>query len=224
MAEARALDNLRHEADVFSSDGEKVGKLHSVVVDSGDNEVTHLAVNAGPFFPAIGFGDPKIVSVDIEDMKDATEERVDLALSKAAFAALPPYSHQHFYAVPKQETHPGGGVSRMWDLGSALAASLATLGSGIGVPAEHVVKGTFERSILNDTPVWRVEPHMLIGEVERVIVDEESDEIQSLVIRRGAIFAEEVVLPMSYVTEVRDGVIRAQLSDAEIEALEAYHA
>ena len=219
---ARPIDDLRHEADVFTSDGKKVGKLHAVIVEPGDNEMTHLAVNTGPFFPAIGFGDPKIVSVDGEELADATEDRVDLRMNEQQFAQLPLYEHRHFFAVPEDEQHAESRPRRLWDAGTALAASLAQLGSGIGVPAEHMLKASFERSILNDTPVWRQDPHMLLGQVERVIVDEETDEMQSLVVRRGAFFSEEVVLPMNYITEIRDGVIRAQLTDNEIESLEEY--
>jgi sporulation protein YlmC with PRC-barrel domain len=213
---------------VYSSDGREVGTLHAIVVDPRDNEVTHVAVNAGPHFPQTGFGDPKIVSVDFDRLKSATADRADLALTQAEFDALPPYEHRHFYEVPPEEeeapppeaAEEDKGLSRWWNTGIAIGASLATLGSGIAVPAEHFQKAGFERHILNDAPVWRTEPNTHIGDVESVIVNEETDEIEALVIRRGALFHEEVTLPMRYVTEIRDGVIHAQLTDAELEGLE----
>jgi len=55
-----------------------------------------------------------------------------------------------------------------------------------------------------------------------VLVDEETDEIKELVIRRGVLFHEDVVLPMDYVTEVLDGVVHVQISDAELRRLQPY--
>ena len=223
MTTEHALENLRHGVDIATIDGHDVGKLHAIVVDPADNQVTHLAVNTGPHFPEPGFGDPRIVSVDMDRVGEITDSRIVLALSDAEFAALPLYGHTHFFDVPDSEQTPDApGVSRLWNVASAVAAALAQLGSGIAIPAEHVQKASFERHILNDAPVWRSEPHTHIGDVERVLIDDTTDEIAALVIKRGVVFTEDVVLPIRYVTEIRDGVIRAQISDEEIEALEEF--
>jgi uncharacterized protein YrrD len=221
------LDQLRHGAPVYGSDGERLGKLHAIVVDPRDNEVTHIAVNAGPHFPEPGFGDPKIVSVDIERLRDATDGRVDLDVAKAEFADLPLYEHTHFFTVPDAPPPPeppqeGGLPTKLWNAGVAIAASLSTLGSGLAIPAEHFAKASFERHILNDSPVWRIEPHEELGEVEQVIVDEETDELVGFVMREGGVFREQVVLPIGLVTEIRDGVIRIHASDEELAGLETY--
>ena len=223
MAANKALDDLRHGADVLASDGKEAGKLHAIVVDPGSNQVTHLAVNTGPHFPEPGFGDPKIVSVDMDEVAEIKAERIDLAITAAAFGALPLYEHTHFFAVPDSEQTPEpAGVSRLWSVASAIAAALARLGTGIAVPAEHFQKAQFERHILNDAPVWRAEPHTHVGDVERVLIDDTTDEIEALVIKRGVVFTTDVVLPMRYVTEIRDGMIRAQISEDELKALEEF--
>jgi sporulation protein YlmC with PRC-barrel domain len=217
------LDNLRPESDVRTSDGETVGRLHAVIVDPRENRVTHIAVNTGPFAPEPGFGDPKIVVVDIEQMSDATDDGVELAIRAGDFASLPPYGHTHFFDVPDGEGPPApSGMSRLWDAGVVIATSLSRLGTGLAIPAEHFQRATFERHILEDSPVWRIEPNNHIGDVERVLVDEATDQIAAIVIRRGVVFHEDVVLPISYVTEIRDGLIRVQISNDEIEALEPF--
>lgn len=226
----RSVDDLRPEAEVRTSDGKEAGKLHAVVLDPRENRVTHLAVNTGPFFPEPGFGDPKIVAVDIDKLKDATSEGVEVALTAAELEKLPLYGHTHFFEVPDdvpaetpaEEAAPRTGVSRLWDAGVAIAASLAQLGTGIAIPAEHFQRASFERHILNDTPVWRVEPNVYLGDVERVLVDDETDVIVSLVIKRGEFFPDEVVLPIHYVTEIRDGLIHAQIPNEQLGALEKY--
>jgi sporulation protein YlmC with PRC-barrel domain len=223
------LENLRHGAHVESADGKDVGRLHSVVVDPRDNEVTHIIVNAGPHFPEPGFGAPELINVPIEQMEDAGEEKVVLRCSREEFRKLPSWVERDFTPAPSSEAGAAqekaertDQVHRLWNTGVALAASFASLLTGIAVPAEKVRKASFERQILNDAPVWRLEPHTHIGDVERVLVDEETDEIKELVIRRGAFFGEDVVLPMAYVTEIQDGVVHVQLTDEELRGLQTY--
>jgi len=85
-----------------------------------------------------------------------------------------------------------------------------------------VRKASFGRQILIAAPIWRLEPHSHIGDVERVLVDEDTDEIRDLVIRRGVVFHQDVVLPVDYVTEILDGVIHVQISDDELRGLQPY--
>jgi uncharacterized protein YrrD len=85
-----------------------------------------------------------------------------------------------------------------------------------------VASASYERSILNDAPVWRVEPPVHIGNVESVLIDAETDQLTGLVIHRGVLFPHEVFLPMRYVTEIRDGIIHAALTDEALDALEKH--
>ena len=178
-----------------------------------------MAVNKGPYFPDPGFGSPDIASTEIAHVRSADGDSVNLDLTLEQFAALPKYEHEHFFAIPSDEQQPDAEKpSRLWGIAQALATSLASLGSGIAVPAEHFAKAPFERHILDDAPVWRDDPGTHIGDVERVLVDD-TNAIVGLVIKRGVVFHEEVVLPMKYVTEVRDGGIIVQLPDEDLESL-----
>jgi hypothetical protein len=155
-------------------------------------------------------------------MADAQEGRVILRVTKRRFKEMPSYVERSFSAPPPGRGAPSDRPEHhVWDVGQALVASLSGVG-GIPVPRETFRRAEFERHILNDSPVWRQEPHEQIGEVERVLVDEQNDDVEALVIRRGWLFTEDVVLPVDYVTEVLDGVVRVQLSDAEIEQLEQF--
>lgn len=217
------IDDLKNGTDVYSADGQKVGTLHAVILDPRDNRVTHLAVDTGPHFPEPGFGSPTIVSVDIDQLRKADGESVDLAVSEADFKNLPLYEHEHFFAIPEEEQPDNkGGPRRLWDVGVSVAAALAGVGTGLAVPAEHFARAPYERHILDDAPVWRDEPNQHIGDVERVLIDDESNRIVGLVIRRGVLFGEEVVLPIENVAEVRDGAIIARLSESEAENLTPY--
>jgi len=223
MAHAH-LDNLRPGADVRSSDDKEVGKLHAVIVDPREDRVTHIVVNTGPHFPQPGFGAPNLITVPVEQMEDAQEDRVLLKCTERQFAGMPSYVERRFTPprpAPSDQPRRERTTDTLWDVGVAVAAALTASG-GIGVPAETFRKASFERQILDDAPVWRLEPFSHIGDVERVLIDE-TDEIVALVIRRGVLFHHEVVLPIDYVTEIVDGFINVRISDDELEKLEAYH-
>ncbi|MEK7248379.1 MAG: PRC-barrel domain-containing protein, partial [Chloroflexota bacterium] len=176
MTEQHTIEDLRNGSDVYSADGQKLGTLHAIVLDPRDNRVTHIAVDAGPHFPEPGFGSPKIISVDIGQLRKADGESVDLAITEAGFRKLPLYEHEHFFAIPAAEQpSEETGPRRLWDVGLTVAAALAGLGTGLAVPAEHFAKAPFERHILDDAPVWRDEPNRHIGDVERVLIDDETN-------------------------------------------------
>jgi len=227
MTDSHPLDNLRPGADVTSADNEEVGKLHAVIMDPRDNRVTHIVVNTGPHFPEPGFGAPNLITVPVDEMADAQEEKVILKCTKRQFSKMPQYVERRYTPPPSQSERVPRERERpshlLWDVGAALVAALAASG-GIGIPAESFRKAKFERQILDDAPVWRLEPFSHIGDVERVLVDEETDEIVALVIRRGVIFHHDVVLPIDHVTEVLDGFINVRISDKELTQLDAYHA
>jgi len=226
MTDSRALDNLRPGADVTSADNEEVGKLHAVIMNPKDNRVTHIVVNTGPHFPEPGFGAPNLITVPVDQMADAQEEKVILKCTKRRFSKMPQYVERRYTPPPpsRSERAPRERSTHLlWDVGVALAAALAASGS-IGIPTESFRKAKFERQILDDAPVWRLEPFSHIGDVERVLVNEETDEIVALVIRRGVLFHHDVVLPIDYVTEVLDGFINVRISDEELRQLAAYDA
>jgi len=220
------LEDLKHGAHVYTSDGEDAATVHAIILAPGSNEVTHIAVNVGPHFPEPGFGAPEVKVVEVDHIKSTDEHRVELNVTKEALNKMPDFDHSHYFRVPKDEliddTPPSeetGGW--LWNTAVAITRSLSSLG-GIAVPVEHINSSKYERSILNDAPVWRTDPNTHIGNVESVLVDETTDDVAGLVIHRGVLFPVEVVLPMKYVTEIRDGVIHAQLSDEELHALEKY--
>lgn len=224
MGERRLLDNLHPGAPVIAADNRQVGRLHAVVVDPRDNEVTHIVVNAGPHFPEPGFGAPRLVDVPVAEMVDASEERVLLKCTRDAFARLPEYAERSFITPPaaaasSRETP----VRLLWNVGVALAASFSKLLTGIAVPLETFRRASFERHIMHGAPVWRTDPHSHIGNVDRVLVNEENDEIEALVIRRGVLFPDDVILPIEYVTEILDGVVHVRISDQDLLRLDRFH-
>jgi uncharacterized protein YrrD len=72
--------------------------------------------------------------------------------------------------------------------------------------------------INKDSPVWRLDPHQKLGEVERVIFDG-ARRITGLVVRRGFLLHRDVVLPVGHVVEVVAGIVRVDIDDNALAAL-----
>src|SRR5207248_10378616 len=77
--------------------------------------------------------------------------------------------------------------------------------------------GEFE--IKKDSPVWRLNPHEKIGEVDDVIFEERSKRVTALVVRRGHLFSKDVELPSESIVEVVADIVRVDLRYEELERL-----
>src|SRR4030042_534547 len=124
----------------MSADNEEVGKPHAVIMDPRDNRVTHIVINTGPHFPEPGFGAPDLITVPVDQMVDAQEERVILKCTKRRFAKMPLYVERRYGPPPPPQSErlpqePERRAHLLWDVGAALVAALAA-SSGIGIPAE----------------------------------------------------------------------------------------
>jgi uncharacterized protein YrrD len=87
---------------------------------------------------------------------------------------------------------------------------------------ERNVLAAHEADIPDDAPVWRMNPHEKIGEVDRVLFDEDTQKMQALIVRRGHFFSKDIVLPVEHLLEVVAGVVRVELDDAQLRALPEY--
>src|SRR4030095_8149634 len=80
--------------DVYSSDNEKIGTLHRVVMDPKTREVTHIVVKEGFLFT-----EDKVVPMDL--VGSVTEDRIALQGSKEHLDELPQYEETH-YVLPDE--------------------------------------------------------------------------------------------------------------------------
>ena len=218
MLDMAMLDNLRHGAEVLSTDGHEVGKLHTVLLDGRDETITRVVVNAGPHFPAPGFGTPELIAVPVEEVADAQENKLILKVTREKFRDMPQFADYSLQPPPKPSDVEGMGL---FDVAVALGQAFASIG-GIPIHRETFRRAEFERHLFNDAPVWRNDPHEQIGEVEHVLVDEQDEEIEAIVVRRGEVLGDKVILPIDYVSEVFGGIVRVDITDEQIEALEEY--
>ena len=205
------IEDLRAGAPVLSRDGDRLGTLSRVVVQKDTLRLTHLVVDAG-------HGDERVVPFGV--LRDATEQAVRLSMDAVEFRDMSlKYDIQVYQPMADAEK----GRLDLSDVNRVVASIPGELGPG--VMTDVLAKAPDEVDIVKDSPVWRLNPHQKIGEVEHVIFDERSRKIMALVVRRGVLFTHDVVLPARYITEVVEalgGIVRIEIGDTDLKGLQEY--
>ena len=210
------LEDAREGADVISVDGHVIGKLSRVVVNEHTLEITHLVVDPGfshrvESIWAGGWGNPHDRVIPVGVLEDEAGDEIHITMTEEEFRDLS-VKYDNVY------TKPDPSVTR-----SILNAVPG--GSGPWVSFDVMTKQSDEVDIAEDSAVWRLKPHQKLGEVHRVLFNEETLKVQALVVRRGHFFTHEVILPARYVVEVVEGlqgIVRVSITDEELQGLLPY--
>jgi len=214
--------DLHAGADVVSRDGHKLGTLSRVVVNKDTLKLTHVVVDTGilrsgkPLWEG-GWSLPHDRVVPLAALREAGSDRIELTMTADEFR-----DHSVSYDTEVFKPMPDLKPGRLDT--SDLQRFVTSLPGEPGpfVITDVMAKATDEVDIKKDSPVWRLNPHEKIGEVERVIVDEPSRKVTALVIKRGFVFSHEVVLPVRHVVEVVEalgGIVRIDMDDEALKQL-----
>lgn len=215
---------LHAGADVYSRDGKKLGELRRVVLKRSDLSVSHVVVDIGflrsghnLWEGGLGLEYDRVVPID--RVESASDDRVRLRMTAADFKDAPEYTEEAF--EPPQDLTPD--EFDIPDIVNRAQGLAAIVGSTSNVwLVERLNKPLDSVDVKEGTPLWRRQPHEKLGEVSRVILDETTGRVRAFVIRRGFLLKRDVVLPVRYVAELLDDLIRVDISDEELDQLREY--
>jgi sporulation protein YlmC with PRC-barrel domain len=218
------LEDLRIGANVISSDGHKLGTLSKFVVREAALKLTHVVVDTGilrsgePLWKG-GWGLSHDRIVPLAALAGAASDRIDLTMTADAFREHSlDYEEEYFAAMP--DLDPGG-----LDLGDVARIASSIPGEpGPWIMLERRALAPGETEIPKDAPVWRLNPHTKIGEVDRVVFDDTNGSVVELVIRRGFLFTKDVALPAQHIVEIIAGIVRVDIDDDTLSALKEFEA
>lgn len=213
------LEDLRLATSVISADGHKLGTLGRFVITKDTFKLTHIVVDTGilrsgePLWKGgWGLSHDRVVPVGV--VRDADASNVHITMTADEFKDLSvDYVQEHFEQMVDQ--HPG------WPDMSDVRRLLASMPGEPGPYLLHEVRAIdpSEIEIKKDSPVWRLNPHKKIGEVDSLIYDAETKKVTDLVIRRGHVFTKDVVLPIRFVVEVVADIVRVDIDDDALKGL-----
>ena len=203
---------FRIGAEVFTSDEERAGRLASVVIDPHSKEVTDFVIDRG----LIG-GEDRVLPVSKVDRAD--EERIELTIAEADLSDYSRYREESFEQaqpalVDELGYEPTEVFTWEWRYGIPVAPLKPRLQEHPQVESESkraaIGRGTRVRNA-NET----------IGYVDHVLVDQESEQISHLIVRRG-LLPYRISLPFDMVEEVTDESVYVPATRAELESLQRY--
>lgn len=217
------LEDLRVGASVYSRDDRKLGTLSKFIVRESSLIVTHIVVDTGilrsgePLWKG-GWGLSHDRVLPLAAVASATSDRISLTMDADEFRDHSvDYEQEYFVDMPDNARGPD-----LSDLARIAASLPGEPGPYIMLERRAIAPGEVE--IPRDAPVWRLKPHEKIGDVDRVVFEEQTGAVQGLVVKRGLFFKREVTLPPDAIVEVVAGVVRIDLDDEELAALPEFEA
>jgi sporulation protein YlmC with PRC-barrel domain len=213
--------DFRRNADVFTSDGKKVGKIHRVVLDPRSKIVTDLVVKEGHLFTR-----DKVVSID--RVESGTELRATLKKGAEKPEDLPDFEEKHYFQVDKEETPRDREQARpiMWYFPLPRVAWWRTSPYPL-YPRPPFVAAT-ERNIPEGTVPLEEGAKVVsldgehVGDVERVYTEPEEQRITHLLLSQGVFSKEEKLIPTAWLDGIFENVVRLVVDAELIEGLPPY--
>jgi sporulation protein YlmC with PRC-barrel domain len=224
-------------SEVTGSDG-VCGDLRRVVVDPVAKTLTHLVVE-----PKHGDGNGHLVPIDLVT---AAGKEIELRCTLAEFAALPEaeetqflpgakgewdYQQEHMLSWPYYGLGMGamGGIGPMGGMGMMGMGGMGGLGMGGLDHMGGMSAGSGPQATTSDViPEGEVEirrgEHVhatdgSIGRVQGLVIDPSDHHVTHVLLDEGHLWGErQVAIPISAVTDVKDGV-RLNLSKDEVRDL-----
>jgi uncharacterized protein YrrD len=218
------LEDLRAGAPVMSHEGHKLGTLSRFVINKTSFKLTHIVVDTGilrsgePLWKGgWGLSHDRVVPLGV--LSDASGDKITITMTADEFKDLSvDYIQERFEEI--RDEKPG------WPDASDVRRLLASMPGEPGPYLMYEVQAIDpgEVEIKRDSPVWRLNPHQKIGEVDRLVYDADTTTVTDLVVRRGHVFTKDVVMPMRFVVEVVADIVRVDIDDHALRALPEFNA
>ncbi len=223
------------KANVYTAGGDKAGVVDRVVVDPRNRQVTHVIIQKGLLFRS-----DKVVPVNM--VAEADADRVVLKPEVGDPDGLPDFTQEHYVQMDNAEwTAPPimGGVASPMVTGAAFTPWLFYPPAGASMPGSHVAtelgagsaaprRVEVDRNIPEDTVPLKEGAKVVaadgqhVGHVERVFTDTQSNEVTHLLISQGLFLKERKVIPMAWVLDVGETVVRLAIGSNLLQGLRAY--
>ncbi|MNS30875.1 PRC-barrel domain protein [compost metagenome] len=195
-------------ANVHTRDDRDAGRVWRVAFDPNAGKVTHIIIHKG-------FLTGRNVVVPMANVDHVEDDHIHLNIGTSELHALPDFQETDF--LPPEEgweyplAYPPGGVVWPMSLTWAGASTYPVLSNAVvkeNIPEQDV-------TIDAGTHVECVDGHC--GRIDRVIVNDDTQDVVGFVIRKGMIFTRDIEATMDWVDHVDDRGVHLKLTKAEVD-------
>lgn len=215
---------LKEGMSVRTPSGEDVGKVNRFVLDPATNEVTHIVIQKGWLLSEDKVVPFQMVSTGGED-KLVLNEEID-------FDQLPPFEETHFVRATDERPNDLGSVGGPVYINAPgyywypVHPNLGYSGFGLGYQTWPSAETT--RNIPAETVPLKEGTDVIssdgehVGDVERLILDPDSNQVTHFVISQGLFFKERKLVPASWIQSVDEDKVYLVVPSRLLERLPAY--
>lgn len=207
---------LTKDAEVFSSDGEKIGSLDRVVLDPDTMVVTHMVIKEGVLFTT-----DKVVPIHY--LNREVGEQIILNKTAEDLEKLPPYDKSSYVSFDQKDYPTDKNVDAVYWY-PPIRVTWWALGSPLQYPKPKFVKK--EKVIpagkvaLDEGAEVISRDGNAIGKVERVIVEPEENRATHIVVGGGLpLMKEHKLVPTLWVKDVTEDKIHLSVRSSFFERL-----
>lgn len=217
---------LKEGTDVFTSDGKEVGKVNRFVLDPETNQVTHIVVQRGGLL-----SEDKVVP--FEKIRSTTEDKIVLAEDIDHFEDLPPFEETHYVRIN------GAGIDNTRPAGDARVSQNPVMyywyppQGYLGLPAYGFPYYAWpptetQQNIPENTVPLKEGTDVIssdgkhVGDVERLLLEPNTNRATHFVISQGLLFKDRKVVPAKWIKSVTDNEVRLTVASSVLEQLPSY--
>lgn len=199
-------------AKTITSDGEEVGRVKHLVLDPITTELRTAVVEHGHL-------NRESRMVPIASISSATEEQIQLGITREEFERLPEFVQADYTAPPPGYTipvsYPGGGL--LWPLGYPAPAvpERGPMENEAYERIEELRQQNLENAVIDTDSDVISRDGEKIGEVEQLEFDSTTGKPSRLIVRKGFLLTKAVEVPLSSIASVDDGTVVLNLSKDE---------
>lgn len=209
-------------ADVYSSEGTKLGNLDRVIVDPNTKEVSHLVLERGVLFPT-----KKVVAMDM--VNHDIEDNITLTSPKQDLEEFQDFEETHYVNLDETD-YPDAGVQASywypplnlawWRAGGTdVHVAYPDMPAFIAKTTQNIPEGTI--ALEEGAKVLsRDEKH--VGNIDQVIVDSEDNRVTHFVVNEGVLFTERKLIPVTWISDIKEHEIHLSVTAKVLDSLPEY--
>lgn len=213
-------------ADIFSSQGEKLGTLDRVILDPETKEVTHIVIEKGFLFKT-----NKVVGMDM--VNPEIEDRITLLSPEHELDEFPDFEETQYFNLDELDEmdHPEHAdvpaaywyppVSLVWWRagGTDNPIKYPAVSQYVARTHQNIPEGTVA---LEEGAKVISRDEKYVGNIEQVIVDSQDNRVTHVVLGEGIFFKEHKLIPVTWISGIEEDEVHLSLVSEVLDRLPGY--
>jgi uncharacterized protein YrrD len=211
---------FKQNASVSTAEGREIGHIDRVVIDPITKKVTHVVVRKG-----LLFADERVVPIGL--VAEATEDCITLREDAGDLHDLPKFEESHYVRLPEEEGGRSSPASGMYVNSPYTSSPIGGSYPDLGQSGPQYVPRV-EQNIPEGTVALRegarviADDGQMVGHVEEVLADADSEEATHFLISKGLLTKERKLIPTLWVREIEENEIYLIAPADVLEKLHSY--